>query len=97
MLTRTYVSTRELPGVALVNWAILNIFTIIQIISLNSPFSMHGCALHLGPYLEVDCMNQSETNFSRTAQSQRFWRHLQRLDLPIGQTLETFTKRKTLL
>ena len=34
---------------------------------------MHGCPLHLGPYLEVECMNQSETNFSRTAQFQRFW------------------------
>ena len=34
---------------------------------------MHGCPLRLGPYLEVDCMNQSETNFSRTAQSKWFW------------------------
>ena len=34
---------------------------------------MHGCPLCLGPYLEVECMNQSETNFSRTAQFQRFW------------------------
>ena len=34
---------------------------------------MYGCSLRLGLYLKVDCMNQSETNFSRTAQSQRFW------------------------
>ena len=34
---------------------------------------MHGCPLSLGPYLEVECINQSETNFSRTAQSQQFW------------------------
>ena len=34
---------------------------------------MHGCPLRLGPYLEVECMNQSEINFSRTAQSQWFW------------------------
>ena len=34
---------------------------------------MHGCPSCLGPYLKVECMNQSETNFSRTAHSQRFW------------------------
>ena len=34
---------------------------------------MHGCPLHLEPYLEVECMNQNETNFSRTAKSQRLW------------------------
>ena len=27
---------------------------------------MHGCPLRLGLYLKVECMNQSETNFSRT-------------------------------
>ena len=32
-----------------------------------------GCPLRLGPYLKVECMSQSETNFSRTAHSQRFW------------------------
>ena len=34
---------------------------------------MHGCPSRLGPYLQVECMNQSKTNFSRTAQSQRGW------------------------
>ena len=34
---------------------------------------MHECPLLLGPYLEVEWINQSETNFSRAAQSQRFW------------------------
>ena len=34
---------------------------------------MHGCPSRLGPYLEVECMNRHETNFSRTTQSQRFW------------------------
>ena len=34
-----------------------------------------GCPLHLGLYLKVECMNLSETNFSRTAKSQqRFWK-----------------------
>ena len=59
---------------------------------------MHGCPLRLGPHLVVDSMNQSETNFSSTAQSQRFlqgaicnvwtsqldkhWRHSQKERLP---------------
>ena len=30
--------TRELPGIALVNWAILNIFTIIQVKLLKQSF-----------------------------------------------------------
>ena len=30
-------------------------------------------SLRLGLYLKVECMNQSETNFSRSAHSQRFW------------------------
>ena len=34
---------------------------------------MHGCPLCLGTYLKVECMNQSETNLSRTAQSHWFW------------------------
>ena len=34
---------------------------------------MHGCLLRLGPYLEVECMNQSETNFSITAEFQQLW------------------------
>ena len=32
-----------------------------------------GCPLRLGLYLKVECMNLSETNFSRTAESQRLW------------------------
>ena len=31
------------------------------------------CPLRLGLYLKVECMNLSETNFSRTAESQRLW------------------------
>ena len=31
------------------------------------------CPLHLELYLKVQCMNGSETNFSRTAESQRLW------------------------
>ena len=32
-----------------------------------------GCPLRLGLYLKVECMNLSETNFSRTAESQWLW------------------------
>ena len=32
-----------------------------------------GCPLRLELYLKVECMNLSETNFSRTAESQRLW------------------------
>ena len=30
-------------------------------------------SLRLGLYLKVECMNLSETNFNRTAESQRLW------------------------
>ena len=32
-----------------------------------------GCPLRLGLYLKVECMNLSETNFGRTAESQWLW------------------------
>ena len=32
-----------------------------------------GCPLHLGLNLKVECMNLSETNFSRIAESQKLW------------------------
>ena len=32
-----------------------------------------GCPLRLGLYLKVERMNLSETNFSRTAESQQLW------------------------
>ena len=32
-----------------------------------------GCPLRWGLYLKVECMNLSETNFSRTAESQWLW------------------------
>ena len=32
-----------------------------------------GCPLCFGLYLKVECMNLSETNFSRTAESQQLW------------------------
>ena len=67
--------TRELPGVALV--ALFHIFS--QSFKLNcwnnhfNSFPMHGFPSCLGQYLEVECLNWNETNFSRTTQSQRFW------------------------
>ena len=32
-----------------------------------------GCPLRLGLYLKVECMNRSETIFSRTPESQQIW------------------------
>jgi len=32
-----------------------------------------GCPLRLGLYLKVECMNLSETSFSRTSESRRLW------------------------
>ena len=43
-----------------------------QLFNINGKNAFE-CPLRLGLYLKVECMNQSETNFSRTAQSQRFW------------------------
>ena len=32
-----------------------------------------GCPLHLGLYFKVECVNLSETNLSKTAESQGLW------------------------
>ena len=38
---------------------------------------MHPCPLHLEPYLEVECVNHSETNFS-----QAFFGHFEKNSRP---------------
>ena len=73
-----YTMTREESYQALVALvALFHIFS--QSFKLNcwnnhfNSFPMHGFPSCLGQYLEVECLNWNETNFSRTTQSQRFW------------------------
>ena len=55
-----------------------------------------GCPLRLGLYLKVECMNLSETNFSRTTDLSSYGKcHLPYLNLPIQQTLAAITKTTT--
>ena len=46
--------------------------TLLQWFKINGK-NAFGCPLRLGLYLKVECMNLSETNFSRTAESQWLW------------------------
>ena len=84
-----YLLNRDLPGVALVitfhkkeqnfwtNAPFRKFYNMIvktqqQWFKINSK-NAYECHLRLGLYLKAECMNRSETNFSRTAESQRLW------------------------
>ena len=43
-----------------------------QWLNINGKIAFE-CPIRLGLYLKVECMNQSETKFSRTAESQGLW------------------------
>ena len=47
----------------------VNVKTSQQWFDINGK-NAFGCPLRLGLYLKVKCMNRSETNFSRTTESQ---------------------------